>query len=92
MITNYVFGFGSLICSSSRVITGQLGPVVPVVVSNIERSWTAHVDFAAPFPQIPSVVGATAVSVCERPNASCCGVLLKLLDEDELERLDERER
>ena len=92
MITNYVFGFGSLICSSSRAITGQLGPVVPVVVANIERSWTAHVDFASPPPNAPpSLLGATAVSVVIRPNANCCGILLKLLDQEELERLDMRE-
>ena len=92
MITNYVFGFGSLICSSSRAITGQHGPVFPVIVANLERSWSAHVDFASrPSNAPPSMIGATAVSVAQQEGASCCGILLELLDEDELLRLDERE-
>mmetsp|Transcript_10326 Transcript_10326/g.21237 ORF Transcript_10326/g.21237 Transcript_10326/m.21237 type:complete len:233 (-) Transcript_10326:35-733(-) len=91
LYTHYVFGFGSLICSSSRKLTGQCGPVIPVVVADLERSWTAHVDFPGPSPKISSVLGATAVSVCEKSGSTCCGVLLKILDEDELERLDKRE-
>jgi hypothetical protein len=37
------------------------------------------------------MIGATAVSVAQQEGASCCGILLELLDEDELLRLDERE-
>jgi len=52
---NFVFGYGSLICSQSRAITAPTlkdAVAEPVVIRNIERTWSARVVWE-PAPELP---------------------------------------
>ncbi|MDO7643083.1 MAG: gamma-glutamylcyclotransferase, partial [Reinekea forsetii] len=70
---NYIFGYGSLICSDSRSRTGVSGPAHPVEVQGIARKWSVHVpDYAA-----------TAVGAHSDAHAHCNGVFFAV-DEDNL--------
>ncbi|MFT7289933.1 MAG: cation transport regulator ChaC [Reinekea sp.] len=78
---NYIFGYGSLICSDSRSRTGVSGPAHPVEVQGIARKWSVHVpDYAA-----------TAVGAHSDAHAHCNGVFFAV-DEDNLSRFDVREQ
>lgn len=79
---NYVFGYGSLICSKSRSITApETGDreVTPALVRGLERTWAKR-----------SVTGMTAMGVRFEKDAECVGVFLPLTD-SELLQFDERE-
>lgn len=80
---NYVFGYGSLICSKSRSITApETGnrEVTPVLVHGLERTWAKR-----------SATGMTAMGVRFQEGAECVGVFLPLTD-SELLQFDEREK
>ena len=94
-VTNYLFGYGSLICSSSAAITGNItGKAQACVVSGITRSWSAKVNWEAPEGST-GLSGATAVT-CSMVEAhstikETCGVLLEV-EGDEMTKFDIRER
>lgn len=80
---HYIFGYGSLICPSSRVITAptlQNRMATPVLVRHLERVWSFPVEFC----------GMTFMGIRHRENASCVGVLVPVNDE-ELDQFDLRE-
>jgi len=76
---HYIFGYGSLISSSSRRITGIAGASLAVRVSGLERTWVGW-------------KGTNMRAVAARPmsGASCNGVLFEVPD-SELDKFDERE-
>lgn len=83
MFLNYVFGYGSLICSKSRSITAPETlnrEVTPVLVHGLERMWAKR-----------SATGMTAMGVRFQEGAECVGVFLPLTD-SELLQFDEREK
>lgn len=77
---NFIFGYGSLICTDSRGRTGVSGPAYPIEVKGISRRWSLH------SPQWP----ATAVSAHINEESECNGVFFEV-DDINLERFDERE-
>lgn len=78
---HYIFGYGSLINSLSRAVTGESGSVLPVKVSGYERSWSVmSPDF-----------GMSSVAVVQREGALCNGVLVEV-PESEIPLFDLRER
>lgn len=77
---NFIFGYGSLICSDSRSRTGVSGPAFPIEVEGIARRWSLH------SPDWP----ATAVSAHLSQESSCNGVFFEV-DNINLERFDARE-
>ncbi|GAX13872.1 hypothetical protein FisN_5Lh233 [Fistulifera solaris] len=80
---NYVFGYGSLICSRSRSLTAPETldrEVTPVLVHGLERTWAKR-----------STTGMTAMGVRFQEGAECVGVFLPLTD-SELLQFDEREK
>lgn len=78
---HYIFGYGSLINSLSRAVTGESGSVLPVKVSGYERSWSVmSPDF-----------GMSSVAVVQREGALCNGVLVEV-PESEIPHFDLRER
>jgi len=82
-IANFVFGYGSLICSHSRRITvpEQAHKVAtPVVANGVERMWSKRTNR-----------GMTAMGVRFEPDAQCVGVLLPV-NETELRSFDKREQ
>ncbi len=95
---NFIFGYGSLICPQSRAITAPTlnnATAEPVVVSHIERTWSARVHRGRAHSGLKkmtpsSVRGWTPVGVRFRRGAVCNGVLISV-DEEELFRFDERE-
>lgn len=80
-MTQYLFGYGSLIDAESRAKTGDTGTAYPVRVSGLQRAW--HV--------IAPRSGYTVVGVTSRQGASCNGVLVAIKPH-ELPRFDARER
>lgn len=38
-MTTYIFGYGSLINSASRQLTGKTGPAHPAVIHGFKRIW-----------------------------------------------------
>lgn len=81
--TNYIFGYGSLICPLSRAVTAPTltGRVAtPVKVVHLERLWSMP---------IPSR-NMSAVGVRMKKGAACNGVLIPV-DDIELEQFDDRE-
>jgi len=78
---NYIFGYGSLICTDSRSRTGISGSAHPIEVRGIARKWSVHV---------PDYAG-TAVGAHSDPEAYCNGVFFAV-DEDNLGRFDGREK
>lgn len=78
---HYIFGYGSLICSTSRSKTVSLsGTVLPVQVSGLQTIWSVRAEAA----------GWTPLGVSFQPKARAYGVLLSV-EGDDLEKLDERE-
>lgn len=81
--SNYIFGYGSLICPSSRAITAPslVGrSAVPVRVNGLERIWSLP-DYAR---------GAIYMGIRVQSKAECVGVLVPV-NEEELTQFDIRE-
>lgn len=78
---HYIFGYGSLINSLSRAVTGESGSVLPVKVCGFERSWSV----------ISPEFGMSSVAVVQREGAICNGVLVEV-PESEIPYFDLRER
>jgi len=78
---SYIFGYGSLICPHSRVLTAPTlagKKATPVKIHHFQRQWSA------PFG------GWIAMGIIQQPGASCVGVLLPV-DEEEIAQFDIRE-
>jgi len=80
MDKHYIFGYGSLINSDSRRITGIAGDSIPVRVRGLQRYW---VSFAG--------VDMRAVGVRSEAESQCNGVLFDV-PASELDKFDLRER
>jgi hypothetical protein len=81
MIQHYIFGYGSLICSTSRSKTSSIaGTVLPVQVDGLQTSWSVRAETA----------GWTPLGVSFQPSARAFGVLLSV-GHTELELFDQRE-
>jgi len=76
---HYIFGYGSLISSSSRRITGIAGDSLAVRVHGLERTWVGWEGS-----------GMRAVAARPMKGARCNGVLFAV-PESELEKFDDRE-
>ena len=102
---HFIFGYGSLICPKSRQITAptlQDTIAEPVVIENIERTWSARVhkqsenntnkntDTKNNNGDRDHILGWTPMGVRFKQGAKCNGVLI-CVDEDELMRFDVRE-
>ena len=71
--TTFIFGFGSLISSESRSLTGDTGSCIPAKLTGFQRSWSGA------FPILDSSLpGMTAVSVAEKADGSVNGVLVEI--------------
>lgn len=78
---HYIFGYGSLINSLSRAVTGESGSVLPVKVCGYERSWSV----------MSADIGMSSVAVVQREGALCNGVLVEV-PESEIPHFDLREQ
>ncbi|MDF2154416.1 gamma-glutamylcyclotransferase family protein [Vibrio sp. CAU 1672] len=76
----YIFGYGSLINSASRKLTGQTGQAIPVIVNGLVRHWS-KVDDSYSLSPLVVTEGEGQVN----------GVLLEV-DEHTLAEFDRRER
>ncbi len=76
---HYIFGYGSLINSSSRRVTGIAGDSLAVRVKGLERTWVSWKG-----------TKMRAVAARPMPNAFCNGVLFEV-PELELDKFDDRE-
>ncbi|UUM30070.1 gamma-glutamylcyclotransferase family protein [Vibrio japonicus] len=79
-MTTYIFGYGSLMNSASRQLTGQTSAAIPAVVSGFKRYW-GKIDSS--YTLSPLVVN--------KGDGQVNGVILKIED-SELEGFDIRER
>lgn len=77
---NYIFGYGSLICTDSRKRTGETGDAIPVTALDILRSWSVPVEASK----------TTAVGAIESTGSQCNGVIFPVSD-DNLLKFDLRE-
>jgi len=80
---HFIFGYGSLICPLSRMITSPSlanHQALPVILNNVKRTWSARTK-----------TGYTAMGVRFQEGAKCTGVLLEV-NGKELLQLDEREK
>ncbi len=77
---HYIFGYGSLINSASRRITGIAGDSIPVRVQGLQRNWVSF-----------SGVDMRAVGVIEDSASHCNGVLFDV-PASELDKFDLREQ
>ena len=80
-VQNYIFGYGSLINSHSRKVTGETGRAVAVKVSGFARHWS----------NLSSGFGMSSVVVIVDPKETCNGVLIEV-DASELRSFDLREK
>jgi len=82
--TNFVVGYGSIMCEQSRAITCPdliSVPTIPIVVHNTERIWSKR-----------SILGnMTAMGIQFRTGSSCTGILIPIANHEDLLRFDERE-
>jgi len=79
--SSYVFGYGSLLCPKSRVVTAPTmagRKATPVKIKHLQRQWSMPVG------------GWTAMGIIHQPDAECVGVLVPVNDQ-ELAQLDIRE-
>lgn len=80
MKKHFILGYGSLINSRSRAVTGRTGEVIPVKVTGFKRYWSVmSPDF-----------GMSSVAVVAQEDAACNGVLVEVPAE-ELPSFDQRE-
>ncbi|OUS23155.1 gamma-glutamylcyclotransferase ['Osedax' symbiont bacterium Rs2_46_30_T18] len=77
---HFIFGYGSLINSISRTVTGETGAAVAVKVKGFDRHWS----------RISTAYGMSSVVVVANPLGACNGVLVEI-DEAELSNFDIRE-
>lgn len=77
-MTDYIFGYGSLILKESRNRTGISGEVFPVRVRGYQREWNQQVG------------GETYLGITKNLESKCNGVLFEI-PEGEIEKFDERE-
>lgn len=77
---NYIFGYGSLINSNTRDLTGKTEEEIPVEVEGFIRRWNVHIE-----RQSRSTFGLE-----ERKDSKCNGVLISVTDEN-LAKFDQRE-
>lgn len=75
----YIFGYGSLLNSASRQLTGQTGAAIPVIIRGLVRFWNV-IDHSYTLAPLAVKVGDGQVN----------GVLLEV-DETELSKFDCRE-
>ncbi|HCH24415.1 MAG TPA: gamma-glutamylcyclotransferase [Oceanospirillaceae bacterium] len=80
MDKHYIFGYGSLINSDSRRITGIAGDSIPVRVRGLQRYWVSFTG-----------VDMRAVGVRSEASSQCNGVLFDV-PAGELDKFDLRER
>lgn len=80
MDKHYIFGYGSLINSASRRITGIAGDSIPVRVHGLQRYWVSFTG-----------VDMRAVGVRLEAQSQCNGVLFDV-PASELDKFDLRER
>ncbi len=78
---HFIFGYGSLINSISRTVTGETGSAVAVKIDGVSRYWS----------RISEDFGMSSVVVVKDPQGQCNGVLVEV-PESELASFDERER
>lgn len=79
-MANYIFGYGSLICTDSRTRTGETGKAIPATALDIMRSWS-----------VPVVASkTTAVGAIESAGSQCNGVIFPVNNEN-LAKFDCRE-
>ncbi|MFT5707172.1 MAG: hypothetical protein ACI9ES_001462 [Oceanospirillaceae bacterium] len=78
---HYIFGYGSLINSISRTVTGETGVAVAVKISGFARYWS----------RISEDFGMSSVVVVPEQRQACNGVLVEV-PESELPSFDLRER
>ncbi|MGF1709110.1 gamma-glutamylcyclotransferase [Vibrio kagoshimensis] len=76
----YIFGYGSLMNSSSRQLTGQTGAAIPAIVHGLVRHWSKIDDSYVLSPL-----------VVNKGQGQVNGVLLKV-DDEALDEFDIRER
>tara|TARA_B110000285_G_scaffold212360_1_gene255833 strand:- start:209 stop:805 length:597 start_codon:yes stop_codon:yes gene_type:complete len=76
---HYIFGYGSLINSNSRRITGIAGDSLAVRVQGLERTWVGWKGMGMRAVAARPVVG------------TCCNGVLFEVPESELEKFDKRE-
>jgi hypothetical protein len=82
--SHYIFGYGSLLCPISRAVTVPAMKhrvATPVKVQHLQRMWS--------FPVVEC--GMTFMGVKHFENAECFGVLVPIVNNDELSLLDARE-
>ncbi|MDP6190049.1 MAG: gamma-glutamylcyclotransferase family protein, partial [Gammaproteobacteria bacterium] len=77
---HYIFGYGSLINSESRRITGIAGDSIPVRVKGLQRYWVSSTG-----------ADMRAVGVRQVQHSHCNGVLFEV-PTSELDKFDVRER
>lgn len=80
MTQEYIFGYGSLICSDSRARTAVSGDANPALVQGIERGWV-----------VPTIDGHTVLGATANENAKCNGVVFPV-SPSSLDAFDARER
>ncbi len=78
---HFIFGYGSLINSISRQVTGETGAAVAVKISGFVRHWS----------KISSHYGMSSVVVLADISGACNGVLVEVQG-SELKQFDEREK
>ena len=84
MVSNFIFGYGSLICSKSRAKTGDSGQAIPVRVNGLERQWNL------PFESEIAGRLIIAVGVIVNSERTCNGVITPV-PVRELPKFDARE-
>lgn len=77
---HYIFGYGSLINTESRLRTAQTGKAISVKVNGLQRAWNFHNP-----ERKRNVLG-----VIINPKSTCNGVLIEIPEEN-LAHFDQRE-
>lgn len=80
-VRHFIFGYGSLINSISRTVTGETGAAVAVKINGVSRYWS----------RISEDFGMSSVVVVKDSQGQCNGVLVEV-PESELPAFDQRER
>lgn len=76
---SFIFGYGSLISTEARTVTGQSEGVLPVRVRGLKRFWNGYPEICY------SVLGVTPDA-----HSSCNGIIFRVPDND-LPQFDKRE-
>jgi len=78
---HFIFGYGSLINSASRAVTGKTGNAIPARVKGYQRHWSV----------MSPEFGMSSVAVVAKEGHHCNGVLVEV-PESELPSFDQREK